>query len=495
MSIHLVQVLDALREAGLVVPPDAGRGNPKINGVRQDSRAVEAGDLFVAWKGAAFDSHEFLPDVARSGATAAIVERIVPEVDLVQIVVDNARLAAAVVADVVAGSPWRSMQTIGVTGTNGKTTTALILRSLMSGSGPTAAIGTLGLTLPDGSRDPATEGLTTPGPVQIAEWLALLLERGSVATVMETSSHALAQFRLDGVRFDAMVFTNLTRDHLDYHEGWDEYLAAKGRLLDLAKPEGVAVFNADDSAWGRLTPRCEVLTYGFHEPADLAASDIRFSPRDTSFELIFRGDSAKTRIPLLGQFNVSNALAAAAAALALGCELSAVAEALAVVPQIPGRMERVQVEGLEVVIDFAHTPDALARVLETLRPLVDGRLIVVFGAGGDRDRAKRPKMGQAVSTHADLAVVTSDNPRTEDPDRIASEVFGGVAGVRAEKIVDRRAAIVWALGEARSGDMVVLAGKGHETYQVVGTEKQPFDESRIVSDFFAGRVDGEGGAQ
>ncbi|MGI9625354.1 MAG: UDP-N-acetylmuramoyl-L-alanyl-D-glutamate--2,6-diaminopimelate ligase [Longimicrobiales bacterium] len=486
----LSRVLDAVRSAGVDVEEVAGAehiADIAVGGVQQDSRTTGPGDLFVAWAGDAHDSHAFLKDVQRAGAVAALVERPVEGVELPQAVVGNARLAAAVSADLLVGSPWTAMRTAGITGTNGKTTTALILRSLLSASGPSAAIGTMGLTLPDGTIDPASEGLTTPGATQLSTWLSELWKRGTESVALEASSHALDQYRLDGMRFDVMVFTNLTKDHLDYHGGWEGYLGAKARLLDLAKDEGVAVVNADVDAWDALEPTGPVVTYGLERSADLIAKDVELGPQASRFRMAFRGDEAEARLPFPGGFNVQNALAATGAALAMGEELGELANALERAPQVPGRMERVDLATFDVpfdvLIDFAHTPDALDRILDTLRPLVEGRLIVVFGAGGDRDRTKRPEMGRAVSRYADLGVVTSDNPRTEDPDDIADQVSAGVSGIRSEQIVDRRAAIEWALAEAKDGDVVVLAGKGHETYQVIGTEKRPFDERVIVQDF------------
>lgn len=475
-------VLDAVQAAGVRVDGgDVPRALP-IERVRQDSRQVGAGDLFVAWAGAAHDAHGFLGDVEQAGGAAALVEHRVADVSLPQVKVDNGRLAAAVAADLVSGSPWRSLLTVGVTGTNGKTTTAHLIRSLLSAVGPSAAIGTLGLTLPDGSRDPRSEGLTTPGPVQVAEWLSRLALDGATSVVLETSSHALAQHRLDGMRFDVMVFTNLTREHLDYHGDFDSYFAAKAHLLDLSKPAGVSVVNADVDAWAVLEHDGPTLTYGLGPGADLRAENIALSPGGTSFDLVVDERGIPVRMPLLGRFNVENALAAAGAALACGRSPEQIAEGLGSVSQVPGRLERVTSRPFDVLIDFAHTPDALDRLLETLRPLADGRLIVVFGAGGDRDRTKRPGMGAAVARHADLAVVTSDNPRTEHPGRITEDVAAGVAGIPVQRIVDRREAIAWAMGEARAGDMVVLAGKGHETYQVIGTEKRTFVERDIVLD-------------
>ena len=490
MTVSVSQVVAALEGAGVavgpVIPAGGGVGRVKVAGVQQDSRRVRPGDLFVAWSGAAHDAHDYVSGAAGAGAAAAIVERTVPGAPLPQIQVDNARLAAAVASGFVAGSPWRTLDTVGVTGTNGKTTTALLLRGLLAKSKPTAAIGTLGVVGPGGRVRQGTEGLTTPGPVRLSGWLSSLAREGVLGVVVESSSHALDQFRLDGLRFDVAAFTNLSRDHLDYHGTMRRYLAAKSRLLELGKAGCTAVINADDPAWDALRPRGRVVTYGFG-PAALRALDPRMSVRGSSFDLVWDGRTVPVRLPLPGAFNVSNALCAAACALVLGHALEDVADGLREAAPVMGRLEFVVREPFQVLIDFAHTPDALEKVLAAVRPLASGRLIVVFGAGGDRDPAKRPAMGTAVARYADLAVVTSDNPRTEDPASIVAQVSEGVSGCDSVEIVDRREAIHRALDAAAPGDTVLLAGKGHETVQVVGSVKRPFDERRIVLDHLAAR--------
>ena len=491
--MSFARIVAALEDAGVavrgVVPEGARVGELAVSGVQQDSRSVEPGDLFVAWAGASRDAHDYLGAAAAAGARAAIVERPVPESEIPQLQVDNARLAAAVAAGYVAGSPWPGLRTAGVTGTNGKTTTAFLLRGLLGQGARAAAIGTLGVVGPDG-RVREDTGLTTPGPVRIAGLVSELVRAGVDSVVIETSSHALDQFRLDGVRFDVMAFTNLTRDHLDYHGTFERYLAAKARLLELGREGATAVINADDPAWTELRPRGPVLTYGTGPGADLRALTPSLAAHGSRFDLALQGERVPVALALPGRFNVYNALCAAACALALGRPLEAVAAGLGEAVPVPGRLERIASEPFDVLVDFAHTPDALDQVAGTLKALVDGRLIVVFGAGGDRDATKRPGMGAAVSRHADLAVVTSDNPRTEDPEAIVAQVAAGVTGCDSVEIVDRREAIRWALERARLGDVVLLAGKGHEACQVVGTEKLPFDERRIVRDCLAAGRDG-----
>jgi UDP-N-acetylmuramoyl-L-alanyl-D-glutamate--2,6-diaminopimelate ligase len=452
--------------------------------VSQDSREVRPGDLFLAWKGTNSDAHDFVAEALARGAAATVVERSV-DVDIPQLVVSNGRRAAALAADIVMGSPSRDLLTFGVTGTNGKTTTSLIIRHLMGPDVPTAVIGTLGLIERDGVR-PGSERLTTPGPVQVAVWLRELADGGVSAVVIEASSHALAQHRLDAIAFDVVVFTNLSQDHLDYHVDLADYLAAKLRLVDLAATDGTVVVNGMDPAWTGLEPKGRALrSYAIEADADVRAIDLELEAGGSSFTLVVEGVERRVRTPLLGRFNVENVLAATTAALAARVELDDVVARLASAPQPKGRLEAVASTPFSVLIDFAHTPAGLESALAAVRPLTRGRLIVVFGAGGDRDRAKRRPMAEAVRRVADLIVLTSDNPRTEDPERILDDLADGLEGADVLRIADRRAAIEAALHAARPGDTVVLAGKGHETYQVIGTTKHPFDERRIVAECLA----------
>lgn len=484
--LSLSAVVEALEAEGLL---EGVRGDvaSEVRGVSQDSRDVEPGDLFLAWEGGEHDAHDYLPQAVEAGAVGAVVERFLPGLEVPQIRVSNGRRAGAIAADRVLGSPWDALFLAGVTGTNGKTTTTVLSRHLLSGLGASAALGTLGLLEPDGSIRPGSEGLTTPGPVRTSEWLRELADGGVGHVALEASSHALAQHRLDGIRFDVAVFTNLTLDHLDYHSDPGSYFLAKARLVELLKPDGTAVVNGDDPAWGDLpVPPKSLLTFGTGQNADLRAREVRTDAGGARFVLERGDESVEVELPLPGAFNVENALAAAGVALAAGLELEAVARALEGAPQVPGRLEKVTGEPFTVLIDFAHTPDALARVLDALRPLVPGRLIVVFGAGGDRDPSKRPLMAEAATTRADLTVITSDNPRTEDPDAIIDDVVKGARGDAWERVTDRREAISRALEVAEEGDLVLLAGKGHERYQTVGREKRHFDEREIVRDLLSG---------
>ncbi|MGD2123464.1 MAG: UDP-N-acetylmuramoyl-L-alanyl-D-glutamate--2,6-diaminopimelate ligase [Gemmatimonadota bacterium] len=493
-NLLLSDVARRLESAGLLEEARGLEDTP-INGVSQDSRSVLPGNLFLAWKGVDHDAHDYVGQAVEAGAVAVVLEEFVPTLDVPQLRVNNGRRAGALASDEVYGSPWTDLFVGAVTGTNGKTTVAYLARHLLQARGPSRAFGTLGLVGEDGRVRAGTEGLTTPGPVQISGWLRAMVDDGVNHVAFEASSHALAQHRLDGVRLDVASLTNLSQDHLDYHADLAEYREAKAKILSLLKPEGWAVVNRDESAWDMLaTPEGRTLSFGIGEKPDnaggeggstgnrISSSEPELGPEGARFTLRSGTDQTAVNLPLLGRFNVENALAAAGIAKVAGMTLKEIAQGLSRVPQIPGRLERICTEPVAVYIDFAHTPDALERVLGTLRPLVVGRLLVLFGAGGDRDAGKRPLMGAAAARLADLAFVTSDNPRTEDPEVIIDDVVAGMGDGPYRRIADRRAAIGAALEEARPGDLLLLAGKGHESYQVVGLEASPFDEGAIVRD-------------
>jgi UDP-N-acetylmuramoyl-L-alanyl-D-glutamate--2,6-diaminopimelate ligase len=470
-------LVDALRRADLLVEADA---LPDIRSIGTDSRSITPGWLYVAVRGSQSDGHRFIPDAVARGAVAIVVESR-QQAAVPQVVVRDGRRAALTLAREWFGDPAGGMQILGITGTNGKTTTTALVRHLFNASGFAGSIGTLGAFDGRGEAVPSTAGtLTTPGPVDLQATFAALRDRGCSTVAMETSSHSLDQGRLDGLTFAAGIFTNLTRDHLDYHGTMEAYLAAKLKLSTLLGLSGVEVVNLDDPAWRVLPANDRRVTFGLGADADVRAANLELGAAGSRFLLDGRFGRADVALPLLGDFNVSNALAAAACALALGHPLADVATRLSASPQVPGRMELISERPCAVLRDYAHTPDALERALRTLRPLTPGRIIVVFGCGGDRDRGKRPLMGQLAAELSDLPVVTSDNPRTENPDAIIDDVERGMGSVPRLRIADRRLAIAAALGEARSGDTLLLAGKGHETYQVIGTEKQPFDEREIV---------------
>jgi UDP-N-acetylmuramoyl-L-alanyl-D-glutamate--2,6-diaminopimelate ligase len=488
--LRLERILARLQAERLIAARAAPTSDVlEVRGITADSREVEPGTLFCAIRGSAGDGHAFLPDAAFSGAVAALVEEEVPGLQIPQIHVKSGRLAAAFAAAEFYRNPWANMVTVGVTGTNGKTTSVAILRHLLGSRLRAASIGTLGAVSAEGRVLPGSERLTTPGPVEIARWIRRLGEAGVEALAMEVSSHALDQARVAAIRFDAALFTNLSRDHLDYHGTLEAYRSAKLRLLELIGKDGVTALNADDPAWRGVKGPGRTIRFGLEADAEVRAESLEAGPNGIDWTLRTPEGAERVRFPLYGAFNVSNALGAAAALWGLGWEIGPIASALETLPQVPGRLERVPVPtgAPAVLIDFAHTPDALARALGALRPLVRGRLVVVFGAGGDRDRGKRPEMGRVAAEGADLTIVTSDNPRGEDPARIAEEIESGMGGAPRRRILDRREAIASAIDDSGPGDLVLLAGKGHETYQIWGSEKRRFDEREVVAEIFAGK--------
>jgi len=484
MQFTFADVVGALEDAALL-RERLGDLPATANGITDDSRTIRPGTVFVAVRGTERDGHAYLAAAHAGGAVAAIIER--PEqrpMDLPALVVRDARRAAPIAAAAAYGWPARQLRLVGVTGTNGKTTTVNMLRYVLDASAMrSASIGTLGVLI--GSAGEAMEGgggLTTPGPVELQRVFRALVDAGIGSVAMEISSHALHQRRVEGVLFDVAVFTNLTRDHLDYHGTMDEYLRAKARLLELLLPHGVVAYSLDDTAWTALrTVRRRIAFSERVTTAEVHAENVRFGARGSEWTLALVNERAPVRLPLIGDFNVSNALGAAAAAYALGVTPDQIATRLSSLPQVPGRLELLH-ESPSVLRDYAHTPDALERALDAVRPFARGRLIVVFGCGGDRDRGKRPVMGGIAERKADLAIVTSDNPRTEDPERILDDIESGMHGTNRERITDRREAIERAIDIAGADDVVLLAGKGHETYQVRGTTKYPFDEKEIVEE-------------
>jgi UDP-N-acetylmuramyl-tripeptide synthetase len=479
MRVSLKAVKAALEVRGLLVGV-SGEIPEEASGISDDSRKVARGDLFIAVKGWNSDGHDFLDAASSRGAAVAIVEDPA-RTTLPSLIVREGRRAAAVASATAYGDPARNLRLLGVTGTNGKTTTTSIMRHLFDdGDGSSASIGTLGVLVgSEGEVLPGGSGLTTPGPVELQRILRALADRGVRTIAMEVSSHSLDQRRVDGLEFDVAVFTNLTRDHLDYHQTMDRYLEAKARLLDYLKAQGTVIINADAPEWHSLKPRSRPLTFAASASADVCAQNVHFTSTGSEWRLVTPRGSADVSLPLIGDINVENALAAAAAAFALGQTASAIAGRLRNVPQVAGRLEIISTRPT-VLRDYAHTPDALERSLRTARAFTRGKLIVVFGCGGDRDKGKRPLMGEIAERAADCAIVTSDNPRTEDPDAIIDDIEAGMRSSKHQRVTDRLSAIQRAIDLAEDGDIVLLAGKGHETYQIRGTTSYPFDEKEIV---------------
>jgi UDP-N-acetylmuramoyl-L-alanyl-D-glutamate--2,6-diaminopimelate ligase len=476
--MNLQALVDLLRPAGLLIAaPD---GDPVIGGLAVDSREVTPGALFLAIPGTVADGHDFVAQAVAAGAGAVVAERVV-KVSVPLIQVRDARKAAEVLAAAWYHHPLRSLDVVGITGTNGKTTTTALVRHLLGADGAAGSIGTLGAFDGAGEAVPSTAGvLTTPGPLDLQRTFRSMADRGVKRIAMEASSHALHQGRLDAVPFAAAVFTNLTREHLDYHGTMEAYRDAKLRLPSLVRRDGILSVNIDDPAWSPLLADARTVTWGHAAEAALRIGEVHHLTAGSRVTFEGRFGRAEASFPIPGEFNVSNAAAAAAVVLGLGQPLAEVAARLEQAPQVPGRMERLADAPFHVIRDYAHTPDAMERLLATLRPITPGRIILVFGCGGDRDRGKRSIMGDLAAAGADLTILTTDNPRTEDPDRIIDDIAERMPTRSYQRELDRHVAIATALGSARPGDTVLLMGKGHETYQIVGSTKEHFDEREIV---------------
>jgi UDP-N-acetylmuramoyl-L-alanyl-D-glutamate--2,6-diaminopimelate ligase len=467
-----------------------GTASREICALAHDSRAVEPGSLFVALRGTHVDGHAYLGRAIERGAIAVVVDRAFASTQalptgVTTIVVPDTRIALSRLSAAFFGYPARALAIAGITGTNGKTTTAYLLAAMLAEAGiACGTIGTLGASFGDFRQSLEN---TTPLALELQALLAQMRDRDARAVAMEVSSHALALDRVADVPFRATALTNVSRDHLDFHESFEAYAAAK-RSLFVDAP--CAVLNADDAHGQRWADelrgtRAHVVTYGIARDADLHATEVNVRADGSTF--VLDGQTFATRLP--GRFNVSNALAAIGLARAIGGDDGACARALAAFERVPGRMEHLAGGGVDVLVDYAHTPDALDVVLHAARETTHGKLIVVFGCGGDRDRGKRPQMGRIASELADRVIVTSDNPRSEDPVAIAREIASGIAdAARATVELDRRSAIRLAIADAARGDVVVVAGKGHEDYQIVGTQTFVFDDRDEVRAALATRT-------
>ena len=453
-----------------------------------DNRRVQPGSVFFCVRGFTRDGHEFAADAVARGAVALVVDHPLA-LGVPEVLVDDVRAAMAPAAARLHGDPTATLQTIGVTGTNGKTTSAYLMRALLEAAGhPTGLLGTVKSVIGEVEHEVAR---TTPEAIELQATFAAMREAGDTHCVMEVSSHALALGRADAIHWAAAIFTNLTQDHLDFHPTMEDYFAAKRRLFE-ARPE-VAVINVDDAYGVRLAAEAacfvaRIVTVGIDAAdAELRATDLRSDFGGSTFE----AGGLELRLPLPGRFNVLNALGAVAAARELGVGDEAIVAALPDAGRVPGRFEPVdEGQGFALLVDYAHTPDSLENVLAAARPLTRGRLLCVFGCGGDRDRGKRPLMGEIAARLADHTIITSDNPRSEDPAAIVAQIMAGV-GERAvaESIVDRRAAIGRAVDLAAPGDVVVVAGKGHEQGQELeGGRKLPFDDVAVAREALRARL-------
>jgi UDP-N-acetylmuramoyl-L-alanyl-D-glutamate--2,6-diaminopimelate ligase len=467
-----------------VLPEAVVRGADDI-GFRSctcDSRKVKPGDLFVAVKGQKYDGLNFVAEAIDRGCAGILSERTIEDYRIPTVLVPNARAAYGSLCQTLAGNPSQLLKVIGVTGTNGKTTTACLIAGVLNHAGhKTGLIGTLGYFDGDDVEDGTH---TTPPSEKLAELLARMVHKGCSHAVMEVSSHALDQSRIADISYDAACVTNVTHDHLDYHPSSEHYRCTKRKLFEHLRPEGFAVVNADDPvAFGFLrTFDGPALTIGIENSAEIMGTPIEQYPSEQTFLLTAGNETLPVRTQMIGTHHIYNCLTAAAVGLTYGLELPGIVRSLEAAAHVPGRLERIECgQPFSVFVDFAHTPDALKKCLQTLRAVTAGRLICVFGAGGERDRSKRPLMGQIAEQNADLAVVTSDNPRCEDPMSILIGILEGFSNVEgAEIIPDRGEAIRHALATARSGDCVLIAGKGHERFQIIGTERIEFDDREVA---------------
>jgi len=469
--MRLAELVEGLPGARVV-----GDGSVGVLELAYDSRKVEPGTLFCCVVGEKSDGHLFGPRAVEDGAVALVVERELTDVDVAQVVVPDSRAAMAPLAARFYGDPTARLRVVGVTGTNGKTTTAFLIHEVLKAAEfPCGLLGTVKQIVGGVEKEVVR---TTPEAIELQSTFRQMLEGGDEACAMEVSSHAMTLHRADAIHFEVAIFTNLTQDHLDFHADMEDYFLAKRKLFE-AGPK-TAIVNVDDPCGRRLAGEFECVTFSAEgAEADYSARDVSFDAGGARFSV----GEMDLRTGLPGHFNVANALGAFAAAEAMGVGAEIAAAGLARAARVPGRFEPIdEGQGFSVLVDYAHTPDSLENVLRAARRLTAGRLISVFGAGGDRDRGKRPKMGRAGAELSDLAVITSDNPRSEDPEAIVAEVAGGAGGAaELEVVVDRREAIALALGRAAPGDTVVIAGKGHEQGQEFESgRKIPFDDREVA---------------
>jgi UDP-N-acetylmuramoyl-L-alanyl-D-glutamate--2,6-diaminopimelate ligase len=467
-----------------------GDGEKEITAIDYDSRNVKPGSMFVALQGRKVDGKKFVAAALAAGAAAIVTDTLQQDITATQVVVADPLLAMADMSSRLYGHPDKKMRVIGVTGTNGKTTITYFLETLFSiHKLSTGVVGTVNYRYA-GKSFPAPN--TTPQSADLYRMFNDMMQSGGKVVAMEVSSHALALGRVRGIEFDTAIFTNLTRDHLDFHKTMEEYFAAKALLFsgleagekNYAKS---AIINIDDS-WGKklagMVQQAEVLTYGIQEKAAVRAENIHYSSSGTDFTLVSPYGSKQLHIKHLGKHNVYNALASAAAALSAGIPFDGVVQGLESAPQAPGRLERVDAgQPFTVVVDYAHTDDALLNVLNALQELKTARIITVFGCGGDRDRSKRPVMGDIATANSDFVLVTSDNPRSEDPQKITLDIEVGIRRQHRTNynvIIDREEAIAAAIGMAQKGDIILIAGKGHEDYQIIGDKRLHFNDVEVA---------------
>lgn len=488
--MKLSQVIEPLKNNYSIRPEVYDINHLNINGIRYDSRFVEPGDMFVCVVGFKTDGHLFAEMAVKNGAVALLVEKYIDNIDVVQVKVSDTREAMAKLAAHFYNYPTKKLGLIGVTGTNGKTTTTYLIKSILEENHKVGLIGTIGNMI-ENELLPASR--TTPESVDLQNLFQKMVNRKVDYGIMEVSSHALELKRVLGVSYDVAVYTNLSQDHLDFHDSIEDYKRAKGMLFAMVgrdkkdRPQ-YSVINADDSYYEyfRNMSNTRVISYGIKNECDFRAKNINVRGDGVSFQVVYPGGKIELNLQLTGLFNVYNSLAAFAVGYLEGIEPTQIRKNLEKVKGVPGRFERVDLnQNFTVIVDYAHTPDSLVNVLSSAKKIVQGRVIAVFGCGGDRDRTKRPVMGEAVGNNSDYAIVTSDNPRSEDPEAIIKDILPGLdkTNVPYEVVVDRKEAIGKAIQMANKDDLVLIAGKGHETYQEIKGKTYPFDDRLVAKEF------------
>ncbi|MCK5113421.1 MAG: UDP-N-acetylmuramoyl-L-alanyl-D-glutamate--2,6-diaminopimelate ligase [Phycisphaerae bacterium] len=479
-----MRFIPLLARAG--IKPRTVVGDADVKFVCSDSRKSALGGCFVAIKGCSCDGHDFIHQAIDAGISAVVVQnesRIPKHLrdKIAYAVIDDTQQGVGMLAQAILGFPARKLVCLGVTGTNGKSTVTHFIHSVLNNAG--IKTGMLGTVSYDTVKRSIPATMTTPDPVALASMCDEMVSAGATHMIMEVSSHALDQKRISGIDFTVGIYTNLSGDHLDYHGTMEDYLASKCKLFEAILPRGTAVINRDDPYAEQIAAATEatVCTYGLNPLADLQGRIHRIDAEGTDFDMIIGEQVLPVHTTMIGRHNVFNALATAQAVCALGLEFPQIAELLGKIETVPGRLQRVQTDGtFQVFVDYAHTDDALRNVLGSLRPVCKGRLVVVFGCGGNRDKSKRPRMAQVAQEFADSIIVTSDNPRNELPQQIIDEILTGFSGGNVQVEPDRKSAISLAIQQALSDDIIVIAGKGHETYQVVNGQRTDFDDAEVA---------------
>ncbi|MHC4293839.1 MAG: UDP-N-acetylmuramoyl-L-alanyl-D-glutamate--2,6-diaminopimelate ligase [Planctomycetota bacterium] len=453
-----------------------------------DSRKVKPGDIFIALDGTEFDGHDFIDQAIDKGAKFIVAQKYPSNTSVDTIIVPDSAHAAALLAQTTWQNPASKLINLAVTGTNGKTTVAFLTQSIINTAGEKC--GLIGTVLYDTGSGIYTSDMTTPDCLDIAEKQSQMVQSGLKYMAIEASSHALKQNRLDAINFKAAAFTNLAGDHLDYHKTKDDYLASKAKLFQKLDSNSVAILNKQSTEAHEIAQitKADILWYAIDEPADIIARTTNMDADNTVFDLEYNNQTYQIQTSLTGRYNIANCLAAAGLAITADFSLNQIAQGLAAIKTIPGRLERIDAPGFSVFIDYAHTDDALQKVLQALKPICKGKLVAVFGCGGDRDTTKRPRMARVTEELADDIIVTSDNPRTEDPIKIIDDIITGFENPNAQNITiepDRKKAIKIAIEKAQAEDIVLIAGKGHETYQIIGKQKFDFNDKTLAQEFIS----------